>query len=79
MFRTFGRNALAAYILHGLVAGAVKPYVPNDVPGWYVASGFGVYFLITYLFIRYLERTGIYLPSYRGGALTFCLRFPSLP
>src|SRR5262249_45407608 len=44
LFRVFGRNALAAYILHGLVAGAVKPFVPSDAPGWYVAGGFAFYF-----------------------------------
>ena len=57
----FGRNALAAYILHGLVAGAVKPYVPGDAPGWYVAAGFLVYFGINELFVRGLERDGIIL------------------
>ncbi len=40
LFRTFGVNALAAYIIHPLVAGAVKPYAPNDSPLWYVALGF---------------------------------------
>ncbi|GAC1471112.1 MAG: hypothetical protein NVSMB9_16880 [Isosphaeraceae bacterium] len=61
LFRTFGRNALAAYILHELVAGAVKPYVPGDAPAWYVVAGFLVYFGITYLFVRGLERDGLFL------------------
>jgi len=61
IFRTFGQNALATYILHGMVSGAIKPFVPNDAPLWYVAAGVGVYFLINYLFIRTLERDGIYL------------------
>ncbi len=61
LFRIFGRNALAAYILHGLVAGAVKPYVPRDAPGWYVAAGFGVYLAINTLFIRHLDRNGLHL------------------
>jgi hypothetical protein len=61
MFRTFGQNALAAYILHGLVAEAVKPYVPKDAPLWYVAAGFAVYFGINYLFIHTLERDGIHI------------------
>jgi predicted acyltransferase len=60
-FRAFGRNALAAYVLHGLVADAVKPYVPGDAPGWYVAAGFLVYFGINVLFVRGLERDGIFL------------------
>jgi hypothetical protein len=54
-FRAFGRNALAAYVLLGLVAGAVKPYVPSAAPGWYVAAGFLVYFGINELFVRGLE------------------------
>lgn len=61
LFRAFGRNALIAYVLHGLVARAVKPYVPNDAPALYVAFGFGVYFLVNYLFVRGLERNGVFL------------------
>jgi predicted acyltransferase len=61
LFRTFGRNALAAYVLHGLVADAVKPFVPKDAPGWYVAAGFALYFAINYVFVHSLEKDGIYL------------------
>ncbi len=61
IFRIYGQNALAAYILHPMVAGAVKPYVPNDSPLWYVAAGFGLYFAICTLFIRYLEANRIFL------------------
>jgi predicted acyltransferase len=61
MFRTFGTNALAAYILHPIVAEFVKPYAPRDAPGWYVLAAFGLYFAITWLFIRHLEREGVYL------------------
>lgn len=61
VFDVFGRNALAAYILHTIVAGAVKPYLPHDAPVWFVAVGFGVYFGINYLFINYLDRTGLHL------------------
>jgi predicted acyltransferase len=61
LFRTFGRNALAAYILHDIVARAVKPYVPGDAPLWYALAGFGVSFAITYLFVRHLEKNEIYL------------------
>ena len=61
VFRTFGKNPLAAYVLHGIVAGAVKPFVPNDVPLWYLALGFGIYFGINYLFVRYLEKNGLFL------------------
>jgi len=61
VFRTFGVNALAAYIIHPLVAGAVKPYAPNDSPLGFVAAAFGVYFGICYLFNRYLEEHRIFL------------------
>jgi predicted acyltransferase len=61
LFGTFGVNALAAYIIHPLVAGAVKPYVPRDSPLWYVATGFAVYFAICYLFNRYLEVHRLFL------------------
>jgi predicted acyltransferase len=61
LFRTFGQNALAAYILHPMVAGAVKPYVPRDSPLWYVMCGFLVYFGMCYLFIRSMEKHGVHL------------------
>jgi predicted acyltransferase len=59
--RTFGLNPLAAYIIHPMVASAVKPYVPNDAPLWYVAAGFSLYFTICTLFNRYLEQNKIFL------------------
>jgi predicted acyltransferase len=61
LFRTLGTNALVGYILHGMVAEAVKPFMPRDSPGWYVTAGFLLYFGITYLFIRHLEKNKIYL------------------
>jgi predicted acyltransferase len=61
LFRTFGQNALAAYIVHPMVASAVKPYVPDDSPLWYVSAGFLLYFGICYLLIRYLERNSLFL------------------
>lgn len=61
VFRTLGTNALVGYILHGIVGDAVEKFIPKDSPGWYVAAGFAVYFAITYLFIRHLEKNNIYL------------------
>jgi predicted acyltransferase len=61
LFRTFGRNALAAYVLHDLVAGAVNPYVPRDAPGWYVAVGSLLYFGISYGLVRGLEKQGVFI------------------
>ncbi len=59
LFRTFGRNALAAYVLHTMIAGAVKPYTPRDAPLWFVLAGFFVYFSVCYLFVRHLEKNDI--------------------
>jgi hypothetical protein len=61
VFRTFGTNALAAYIVHPMVSQAVRPYVPRDAPLWYAVGGFLVYFGICYLLIRYLEKNNLYL------------------
>jgi hypothetical protein len=61
LFRIFGQNALAAYIIHPMVGGAVQPYLPKDAPGWYVAAGFCLYFAICALFNRYLEKHGLFL------------------
>ncbi len=61
LFRTFGQNPLAAYIIHHMVEGAVLTVVPDDAPFWYGMVGLSVYFGITYLFVRYLEKHKIYL------------------
>ncbi|QDS88856.1 hypothetical protein EC9_30510 [Rosistilla ulvae] len=60
-FQTFGTNALAAYVLHEMVGMAVKPFIPKDSPGWYVASGLLLFFLITWTFVRSLEKQKIFL------------------
>ena len=61
VFGTLGRNALAGYILHSLVAAAISPLAPRDCPLWYVLAAFVVYFAITYVLVRYLEKNEIYL------------------
>jgi predicted acyltransferase len=60
-FRTLGRNALAAYVIHELVGQAVGSFAPGDAPLWWVAVTFASYAGVTYLFVRHLEKNGIYL------------------
>src|SRR5260370_42589749 len=60
-FRTLGQNALAAYVLHEIVGGAVHAFAPKDSAlGWVVAT-FALYVTITYMFVRHLEKQGIYI------------------
>lgn len=61
LFRTLGSNALAAYITHNIVANAIAAFAPKDSPLWYATATFALFFGITYLFIRSLEKQGIYL------------------
>jgi predicted acyltransferase len=61
VFRTFGTNALAAYILEGLIGSAVKDFIPHDAPQWYAIGGFCVFFYLVWLFVRTMEKNKIYL------------------
>ena len=61
VFRTLGRNPLAAYIIHHLVEHTVLTVVPGDSPLWYDCAGLAVFLLITYLCVRYLEAHRLYL------------------
>ena len=60
-FRTFGTNALVAYILHAMVSSAVQPFFPKDSPAWFASMGLGIFFLITWLFVKQLEKQGAFL------------------
>ena len=60
LFRVFGTNALAGYVLHLLVMQAVKPFIPKDAPGWYVMLGLLVFFGIMWIFVRHLEKNNVY-------------------
>lgn len=61
VFRTFGTNALIAYVLHDMVSNAVQPFFPKDSPAWYALLGLGLFYLVTWLFIRALEKQGIFI------------------
>jgi predicted acyltransferase len=61
ILRTLGSNALAAYIIHGMVEALVKPYSPRDGPLWFAYASFGIFFVITYLILRYMEKNKLYL------------------
>jgi predicted acyltransferase len=61
VFRTFGTNALVAYVLHMMVASAVKPFMPRDVPAWYMWVGCALFMGVTYLIVRTLEKRQIYI------------------
>jgi predicted acyltransferase len=61
VFRTLGTNALAAYILHDLVAAAIHPLVPHDSPLWVVALALALFLGICYAMLRYMERHRLFL------------------
>jgi len=61
IFRTFGQNPLAAYVIHHYVEGAVLALTPKDSPLWYCLIALVVFFAITLLFVRSLEKRNIFL------------------
>ena len=60
-FRTFGTNALIAYVLHSMVSSAVQPFFPKDSPAWFACLGLLLFFCINWVFVRHLEKQGVYL------------------
>lgn len=61
LFRVFGQNALVGYIIHLYVEESVNNFIPHDAPLWWVIFGFSIFFGITWLLMRGLDRQGIHL------------------
>jgi predicted acyltransferase len=61
VFRTLGVNALIGYILHDMTGDAVKRFLPKDSPPVAMWVGFAVFFFVTWLFLRSLEKQKIYV------------------
>ncbi len=61
VFEIFGKNPLAAYIIHHFVAHTLLAIVPKDSPVAWVLVGLGASFGITYLFVSFLDSRKLYL------------------
>lgn len=61
LFGTFGRNPLAAYVIHHAVENTVHQVVPRDAPLWWCLLGLVVFFVVSYQFVRFLEKRAIYI------------------
>jgi predicted acyltransferase len=61
MFRTLGVNALAGYIIHDITGSAIKPLVPEDAPAYMAVINFLIFFWLTWLFLRHLEKHKLFL------------------
>jgi predicted acyltransferase len=61
IFRTLGVNALVGYILHDLTEEAVNRFLPRNSPPYAMWAGFAVFFFVTWLFLRSLEKQKIYV------------------
>jgi predicted acyltransferase len=59
LFRTLGANALAAYVLGGMMEVALKLVVEREAPTWEVAAAFALFFAGAWLLVRILEKKEI--------------------
>jgi predicted acyltransferase len=61
LFRLFGQNPLAAYLLHYPVLKSVREVVPKDSPLWWCLVGLAAFLAVMTAFVRYLDRHKLYL------------------
>jgi hypothetical protein len=61
LFRVFGQNPLAAYLLHYPIEKAIRAIVPKDAPLWWCLAGLVLCFAVLTLFVRYLDKHKLYL------------------
>jgi predicted acyltransferase len=61
LFRMFGQNPLAAYLLHYPIMHAIRAIVPKDSPLWWCLVGLAACFAILVLFVRFLDRHKLYV------------------
>lgn len=61
LFTDLGQNALAAYLIHMVVMGAVKPVGPKDAPLWYAVALSAVAFLLSWGAVRWLNARRLFL------------------
>lgn len=61
LFRTLGTNALAAYAIHHAVEESLHHLAPSDSSLPWVVGSFLIFFLVTYLLVRALEKQKIFI------------------
>jgi len=61
VFELFGKNPLAAYIIHHFVAHSILAVVPKDSPITWCLFGLVASFGITYVFVKFLDARKLYL------------------
>lgn len=61
VFRLFGQNPLAAYLLHHPIKKTVLELVPKDAPLVWCLAGLALFLVIMVFFVRFLDRHKLYL------------------
>jgi predicted acyltransferase len=61
VFRTLGQNPLAAYIIHEMLLRGFDDLNPDGSPLWWGILTFAVFFSLTFMMVRYLEKNRLFL------------------